>query len=285
MKIGRGDVALITGASRGIGRHIALALARRGMDLVLAARSQDGLDAVAEQVRSASGVTVWTLTVDLRDREQSAGLAARAEAVAGRIDVLVNNAGLDPVHRPDEISLDELGATTDVNLLAPMALTRMVLPGMVRRGRGHVVNVASLAGHVPIAYQESYTATKFGLVGFTLALRMTARDQAWGVGASAICPGFISGNGMHEDMKTDFGVTTPKLFGSLPAERVADAVVTAVEKDLAEVLVAPGAPRVIAVAVAAAPRLFEWTVRRLDLAALFRSVTAQRRAAAAAQDA
>jgi short-subunit dehydrogenase len=280
MQIRRGDVALITGASRGIGRHIAMALARRGMDLVLAARSRDGLDTVAAEIRSATGVTVWTLPVDLGDRDQAAALAGRAEAAAGRIDVLVNNAGLDPVYRPDEIPLEELRATTDVNLLAPMLLTRTVLPGMVGRGRGHVVNVASMSGRIAISYHEAYTATKFGLVGFTLALRMTAQDQAWGVGASAVCPGFMAGEGMHEDMKSEFGVTTPKLFGSLPVERVADAVVEAIEKDLAEVLVSPGAPRAMVVVAAAAPRLFEWAVRRLDLSALFRSVAAQRRAGA-----
>jgi short-subunit dehydrogenase len=285
MQIRRGDVALITGASRGIGRHVAMALARRGLDLVLAARSQDGLDAVAAEVRSATGVTVWTLTVDLGDRDQAAALPARAEAAAGRIDVLVNNAGLDPVYRPDEIPLEELAAMTDVNLLAPMLLTRMVLPGMVRRGRGHVVNVASMAGRIAIAYQEPYTATKFGLVGFTLALRMSAQDQAWGVGASAVCPGFISGEGMHENMKSEFGVTTPKAFGSLPVERVADAVVEAIEKDRAEVLVTPGAPRAMVVVAAAAPRLLEWAVRRFDLAALFRSVIAQRKSAGAVPDA
>jgi short-subunit dehydrogenase len=255
------------------------------MDLVLAARSQDGLDAVAAEVRSATGATVWTLPVDLGDRDQAAALPARAEAVAGRIDVLVNNAGLDPVYRPDEIPLEELAAMTDVNLLAPMLLTRMVLPGMVRRGRGHVVNVASMSSRIAMSYTEPYTATKHGLLGFTLALRMSAQDQAWGVGASAVCPGFISGEGMHENMKREFGLTTPKLFGSLPVERVADAVVKAVEKDLAEVLVSPGAPRAMVVAVAAAPRLLEWTVRRLDLAAIFRSVIAQSKSAKAVPDA
>ena len=154
MKIRPGDVALITGASRGIGRHIALALARRGMDLVLAARSQEGLDAVAAEVRAATGVTVWTLTVDLGDRAQAAALVARAEEAAGRVDVLVNNAGLEAALRPDEVTFDELGAITDVNLLAPMLLTRRVLPGMLARGRGHVVNVSSVAGLLASAYSE-----------------------------------------------------------------------------------------------------------------------------------
>jgi short-subunit dehydrogenase len=133
MKIRRGDVALITGASRGIGRHIALALARRGMDLVLAARSQEGLDAVAEQVRSATGVTVWPLTVDLSDRGEAAALAARAEAAAGHIDVLVNNAGLESAIRPDEASLEELGTMTDVNLLAPLRIADMCCKSNISR--------------------------------------------------------------------------------------------------------------------------------------------------------
>ena len=85
MKIRSGDVALITGASRGIGRHIALALAHRGMDVVLAARNQDGLDAVAGEVRAATGVTVWTLTVDLSDPAQAADLIARAPRLFERI--------------------------------------------------------------------------------------------------------------------------------------------------------------------------------------------------------
>jgi uncharacterized protein len=281
MKIGRGDVALITGASRGIGRHVALALGRRGMDLVLAARSQDGLDAVAEQVRAATGVTVWTLTVDLGDREQAAGLAGRAEAAAGRIDVLVNNAGLESAVHPDEASLDELGAMTDINLLAPMVLTRTVLPGMIQRGRGHVVNMASMSGLLAMAYQESYNATKFGLVGYTRALRLSAQDQAWGISASVICPGFMAGEGMYANQIRDYGVTAPKTIGTLPVELVGDAVVKAIEEDLPDVLLMPGVPRAMAVAATAVPRLFEKLVRKLDLPALFRSVAAQRSAALA----
>lgn len=276
MKIRRGDVALITGASRGIGRHLAMTLAHRGMDLVLAARSQNGLDAVAEEVRAATGVTVSTLTVDLADREQASALAARAEDTAGHVDVLVNNAGLESGYRPDQIPLDQLGAMADVNLLAPMVLTRTVLPGMVRRGRGHVVNIASMAGLLAMAYQEPYAATKFGVVGYTRALRMTAQDQKWGVSASAICPGFISGAGMYVDRMHEFGMTAPRLLGALPVQRVAEAVVTAVEKDVPEILVMSGAPRAMVVAANAAPGLFDRLIRRLDLIAAFRSVAIKR---------
>jgi short-subunit dehydrogenase len=280
MKIRRGDAALITGASRGIGRHIAMALARRGMNLVLAARSQDGLDAVAEQVRAATGVTVWTLTVDLGDREQAAGLAARAEAAAGHVDLLVNNAGLESVIRPDEEPLEHLGAMTDLNLLAPMVLTRTVLPAMIERGRGHVVNMASMSGVLAMAYQESYNATKFGLVGYTRALRLSAQDQAWGISASVICPGIITGEGMFDKLVRDYGVTVPKTMGSLPVELVGDAVVKAVEKDLPDVLLMPGVPRAIGVAAIALPRLFERLVHRLSLPATLHPIVAQRSAAA-----
>ena len=280
MKIRSGDVALITGASRGIGRHIALALARRGTDLVLAARSQDGLDAVAGEVRSATGVTVSTLTVDLGDRAQAASLVARAEEAAGRVDVLVNNAGLEAAYRPDEVPLDELGAMTDVNLLAPMVLTRTVLPGMIERRRGHVVNVASMSGLIASAYQESYNATKFGLVGFTRALRLTAQDRKWGIGASAVCPGFMSEAGMFADMQNEFGVTAPKVAASMPAALVGDAVVKAIEKDLPEVIIMRGPARVMVATSHVAPRIFERIIRRLDLAAPFRTVADRRSAAA-----
>ncbi len=272
MKIRSGDVALITGASRGIGRHIALAMARKGMNLVLAARSQEGLDTVADEVRAASGVTVWTLVVDLADRTQAAELVARAEAAAGHIDVLVNNAGLETVSRPDATPLEDLGSLSDVNLLAPMLLTRTALPGMIARRRGHIVNIASVAGLIALAYQEPYNATKFGLIGYTRALRQSAKDCHWGVGASAICPGFMDGAGMYADMADEHGITAPKTAGALPVAMVGDAVITAVEKDLPEVIVTRGPARLTVAASYLAPRLFERVVRKLDLAAPFRTI-------------
>jgi short-subunit dehydrogenase len=278
MKIRRGDVALITGGSRGIGRYIALALARRGVNLVLAARNQDGLDEVADQVRAETGVTVWTLTVDLGDRRQAADLAARAEAVAGHIDILVNNAGLESAVRVDQAPLDDLGAMVDVNTLAPILLTRTALPGMIERRRGHIVNMSSMAGLVAMPYQDTYVATKFAVVGYTRALRLSAQDQSWGVSASVICPGFLAGEGMYANQIRDFGVVAPKTIGSLPVERAGDAVVKAIENDLPDVLLMPGAPRLMGVLGTALPRLFERLVRGLDFPAPFRSIAAQRSA-------
>lgn len=277
MKIRPGDVALVTGASRGIGVHVANALARRGMSLVLAARSQAGLDAVADDIRRDTGATVWTLAVDLGERAQAEELVARAEAVAGQVDVLVNNAGLEFAARPDQASLDDLEAITDVNLLAPMVLTRAALPGMIARGRGHVVNVASVAGLIASAYQESYNATKFGLVGYTRALRLTSQDMGWGLSASSVCPGYMEGEGMFADLQDEFGVVTPKAVPALPAKLVGAAVVKAVEKDLPEVIVMRGPARGLVVTSHLVPRLFEKLSARLDAAGPFRTIANGRR--------
>jgi short-subunit dehydrogenase len=278
MEIRAGDVALVTGASRGIGAHVALALARRGMDLVLAARSQAGLDEVADRVRGATGVTVTTLAVDLADRAEAAALVGRAEAEAGRVDVLVNNAGIEYMGRPDEAAFDDLVTITDVNLLAPMVLTRNVLPGMVSRGRGHVVNVASVAGLLASAYAEPYNATKFAVVGYTRALRLTAQDLGWPVSASAVCPGFVSGEGMFADVQNQYGVTAPKIAGALPAELTGEAVVRAVEKDLPEVIVMRGPARAFVATSHLAPRAWERLFKRINLAAPFRDIVTARRA-------
>jgi short-subunit dehydrogenase len=253
------------------------------MNLVLAARSEGGLDAVAEEVRATAGVTVSTLVVDLADRAQTAGLAQRAIDAAGRIDVLVNNAGLEFAYPPEEADLEDLAMIVDVNLLAPMLLTRTMLPAMIERRRGHIVNISSMAGLLATAYQVSYNATKFGLVGYTRSLRMSAQDRGWNVSASVICPGFMAGGGgMYETYQDQFGVTAPKFVGDLPAGKVGVAVLDAVERDLPDVLIAHGAPRATAAVSTVAPRLFERLAGRADLAAPFRTValhrSAQRRA-------
>ncbi|MFC3965345.1 SDR family NAD(P)-dependent oxidoreductase [Nocardia jiangsuensis] len=270
MQITPGDTALVTGASRGIGRHIASALAEREVNVVLAARGAEQLNEVARAIRARSRARVTTLPVDLSDREQARALIARAEGAAGPIDLLINNAGVEATDRFDQRGYDDIAAFTDVNLLAPMLLTRAVLPGMIERDRGHIVNMASIAGLLPSAYEEPYNATKFGLIGFTRSLRLTAQDRGWAVSASAICPGFTAGAGMYEDMRAEFGIRAPASMGTLPVERVTEAVLRAVEQDRAETVVMRGAPRLVATAAAASPRVFERIARGLDLAAPFR---------------
>ncbi|MDQ6636062.1 MAG: SDR family NAD(P)-dependent oxidoreductase [Gemmatimonadota bacterium] len=147
MKQIRGKTALVTGASRGIGPHIVRALAEEGMNLVLSARTVSALEQSANVARSL-GVRVTCLAADLRRRSDVETLAQRADAEMGGIAVLVNNAGMEGALPYDKVELDAIEEMIALNLTAPMLLTRLLLPAMIRRGEGHVVNISSLAGLV-----------------------------------------------------------------------------------------------------------------------------------------
>jgi short-subunit dehydrogenase len=272
----RGKTALVTGASRGIGAHIARALASEGMRLVLAARSAEALEGIAAELR-ARGAEVVTIPADLARRDQIEALAERA----GGLDVLVNNAGLElaaAYHTVAPETIDELIA---VNLTAPMILTRLLLPGMIARGGGHVVNISSLAGLVGTPYGEVYCATKHGLVGFTRSLRATAEAEGYGVGASVICPGFISDEGMFADAAGGAGVEAPALLGTSPPEAVAKAVVRAIVRDEPEVIVngRPVLPMLLTQLFS--PRMAPKIASRVGVVTLFRRLAEHRAAESA----
>ncbi|HEY8491487.1 MAG TPA: SDR family oxidoreductase [Dehalococcoidia bacterium] len=269
-----GRTAVVTGASRGIGPYVARALARERMNLVLAARSAGELEAVAAELRGM-GVRAAAVPADVSDRAALAALVEAAEREFGGVDVLVNNAGIEltrPYHR---LSLDEIQQVIQVNLTAAMLLARLVLPGMLERGRGHVVNMASLAGKSGPAYSEPYAATKAGLIGFTQSFRATYREM--GVSASAVCPGFVHSVGMYEENRRRTGLAAPRSLGTSSPEAVARAVVRAVRDDLPEVLVNPGVPpRVLTTLREAAPSLGEWVVRRMGVTDLYRQAAEAR---------
>jgi len=228
----RGRTAIITGASRNLGTYIARALAAEGMRLVLAARSQTDLDAVAQGL-SAGGADVLAVATDVTD----AGALQRLVEAAKTVDVLVNNAGTIEVGAYERLDPAAIAATVEVDLIAPMVLTRLVLPGMLAQGRGHVVNMSSLAGRFGLPGIETYCAAKAGLANFTAALRASCRSR--GVSASAILPGYVHGVGMYERVQARTGIATPKAQGSSGPEEVARAVVRAIRQDLPEVLVSP----------------------------------------------
>lgn len=276
MDVRPGDKVLVTGASRGLGVHIAEAFARRGAHVILCARSADALGDVAVQLTERHGSVVTPIVADLGTRVGVTSLLDRVYDTVGGVDVLVNNAGVDTTRRYDERSVDEIAAMVELNLLAPMLLTRATLPRMIERGRGHVVNIASIGGLLGSAYEEPYNATKFGMVGFTRSLRLSARDCGWPVSSSVVCPGFMSDDGMFAQMQSEFGARAPGAMAPLPADRIGAAVIKAVERDLPEVLLMRGAPRLALTASAAMPRLFEHIVDRLDLAAPFRQIARQR---------
>ena len=174
MKDLRGTTAIVTGASRGIGVYIAKALAEEGVNLSLTARTADELEKVRIDIESM-GVTAIATVGDVSSREDRTRLIERTEAELGPVDILVNNAGIDIVRHFHEAPEADFVDTLRINLEAPMLLTRAIVPGMLERDRGHVVNISSGAGKVGVPGEAAYCASKHGLVGFTNALRAGVR--------------------------------------------------------------------------------------------------------------
>lgn len=189
---------LITGASRGLGAALAEGAAARGHRLYLAARDRQQLQTRAQAIEQRTGVAVGWMVADLRDPSSSAALAAAAQAHLGGVDVLINSAG-SGLYRPlVEWSQAQIGEVVALNLLAPMLLARAVVPGMVARGAGHIVNVASDLARRPLANMAPYVATKAGLLAFGQSLHREVRDH--GVRVTTIMPGIIDSafNGAQE---------------------------------------------------------------------------------------
>jgi short-subunit dehydrogenase len=220
-----GQVALVTGATGGIGNAIARALHERGARVLLSGRRQDALDELAASL----GDRAQVLVADLAERDAPARLAEDA----GAVDVLVANAALPASGRVEDFDHDEIDRALDVNLRAPIQLTRALLPGMLARGRGHVVLVSSLSGKVASPRSGIYSATKFGLRGFAAGLREDVEPK--GVGVTVVFPGFVREAGLFADS----GVKLPPWVGTRTPEQVAAAVVRGIERDRAEVDVAP----------------------------------------------
>ncbi len=190
-----GRVALVTGGGRGIGRAIALALARAGADVAVVARTVPEIEAVAAEI-AALGRRTHFFPLDVSDRAMLARTPAIVQERLGPIDVLVNNAGLHasaPVQRTDDATWD---AVLAIDLTAPFLLTRACLPGMYERHFGRVLNVASVAGRIGLKYGSAYAAAKHGLIGFTRSLALEGAKK--GVTANAICPSWTETQRMDD---------------------------------------------------------------------------------------
>lgn len=229
----RGANALVTGAAGGLGRHIARALAARGVRLALSGRHEEPLQELGGELRRR-GAAAELVLADLADSEQTAALVERAEAAVGPLDLLVNNAGIEVAAAYPAFTDEELAVVAQVNLIAPMVLARHALPGMLARGRGQIVTVSSLAGRGGNAYNVLYATTKAGLLGFTRSLRAELAGSP--VGASVICPGFVARDGMYARMQ-QLGVSAPVALRPVQPERVARAVIDAILDDRPDVLV------------------------------------------------
>ncbi|MBP8130334.1 MAG: SDR family oxidoreductase [Candidatus Hydrogenedentes bacterium] len=184
-----GKMALITGAGRGIGRAIALAFAREGCGVALLARTLDELTETANLV-VATGARALPCVCDVSMPAQVDGAVNRVLHEFGHIDILVNNAGFAAFKPFVEIGFEDWKRTLDVNLTGPFLLIQEVLPSMIERGSGRIINVSSVAGLKPIPEQSAYCASKFGLNGLSLVLAMELRP--YGIAVHAICPGGVA---------------------------------------------------------------------------------------------
>ncbi|MBV8559887.1 MAG: SDR family NAD(P)-dependent oxidoreductase [Acidimicrobiia bacterium] len=216
-----GAVAVVTGASRGIGREVARQAALKGARVGLVARSGPDLEAVLKEIGGRGAVA----TADVADRQATEQALAQLTAELGPVDILVNNAGIGSYGRVSDLPVDEFERVMGVNYFSSVYATKAVLPSMLARRRGHIVNLASIAGRIGAPMEAAYSASKFAMVGFTEALAFEVAPL--GIGVSMVNPGPV---------ETDFFDTRGHAYeGSFPkpvsARRVADSVIEVVESD------------------------------------------------------
>jgi short-subunit dehydrogenase len=218
-----GVTVLITGASMGVGAATARAFAERDANLVLIARGEDKLRALEHELDLGDRVRVAPM--DVTDLDAFAELLADTEQRFGSVDVLVNNAGYHARGPVETVDAEELGRMIDVNLKAPVMATRLALPYLKRAKRPAVINVASLAGRTPVPGSATYSATKFGLRAFGLALFEELRGE--GIKVASVSPGPIDTGFIMDDIDrvTDLTFSQP----IVTAEQVAEAIVGLVD--------------------------------------------------------
>jgi short-subunit dehydrogenase len=232
----KGAVAIVTGGSRGIGPYIAEALAGQGAKVALVARSAPELEANARRL-SGSGAEVIPFAADVTSATQRRELIRTVEGRLGPVDVLVNNAGGDLQREFHNLTEDEIQGVLELNLTSAIMLTRLVLPGMLERGRGRVVNVSSMAGRVSFPYTEAYAAAKDGLIAFTRVLR--SDYGARGVSGSTLILGAVGEEGVGARTADEIGVKLPPVGLASPA-KIGKLTVRAIRRDKAELAVLPG---------------------------------------------
>lgn len=220
-------VALVTGASRGIGRVISIRLAQAGAQLVLAGRDQAGLEETArmiKELKTADKLSPLIAHMDLLDPSTIDASVEKVLEVFGHIDILVNNAGITGVATPLwELREDEWDETINTNLKGPFLLSRAVIPSMLKRKLGSIIFIGSVTGKRPFMHRSAYAASKLGLVGLmrTLALEL----GSYGIRVNLISPGFVGGprldrviNEVAEAEKISSEEARAKMMGMIPLE-------------------------------------------------------------------
>lgn len=249
-----GKVAVVTGASRGLGRAIAQTLFDHGMKVVLSARSADELESFRNQL-DRGGTRTLAVAADVTVPTDRARLVAAARQKFGDVDVLVNNAGTDHPEIFAEADMDRVGKIVELNVVALMGMTHAVLPGMLQRGSGQIVNIASVAGLAPVPYSAVYAATKAAVINFSQSLRYEVVGQ--GVGVSVVCPYYVREAGLfHENSGGEIKQQT------VSPDDVGDAVVAAITGNRARVISSPAIVKVTPLLTALSPGLTHFAATR-----------------------
>jgi len=209
---------IITGGSEGVGAATARAFANAGANLVLVARGKRNLELIAEELREQTRVEIFAM--DVSDAESCASLFKKAQFEFGGVHVLVNNAGSHQRGAVETLDADDLGKMIDVNLKAPIVLSRLALPYIRQAGGGAIVNVASLAGRTPVPGAAAYSASKFGLRAFTFSLAEELRGSD--IKLAVVSPGPIDTGFIMADIDSVTNLTFSQPISS--AEEVADEI-------------------------------------------------------------
>ncbi len=223
-----GKTVLLTGASGGIGAFIAQALAKEHATVVGVSRSKEKLDQICAEVEVAGGRGI-SIPFDISKVEELSVLVQQIDQLAGPIDIVINNAAIEKYRPFQHYSLKDIQSILTTNLMAAMELTRLLLPSMIDRNSGHIVNIASGSGKKGAPYNSIYSATKAGLIMWTDAIRQELANT--NVGVSVVCPGYT-----RAGMFLKFGLPTPKLARVSEPTDVAIAVLQAIKQNQGEVM-------------------------------------------------
>lgn len=256
-------IVVLTGASGGIGEFISHALANEKATVVGVARSQKKLERIQVEIEATGGKFI-SIPFDISKLEDLPILVQQVNQRAGRVDILINNAAIEKYHYFQNYSFTDISSICSTNLIAVMELTRLLLPSMIDRNSGHIINIASGSGKKGMPYNSVYSATKAGLLVWTDAIRQELNDR--NVEVSAICPGYTNA-GMF--LKT--GLAAPKVANVSQPSEVAIAVIRAIKENQAEVVIDGLLSRLLFAIDQLSPRFGDAVFRFIGLTELYKS--------------
>ncbi|MBL8818911.1 MAG: SDR family NAD(P)-dependent oxidoreductase [Planctomyces sp.] len=238
MKHIKGKTVLLTGAASGIGEALAIALANQGCHLYLVDVNEPGLEQLRIRLAAVPGIRVWSDLCDLNDSSATGLMVERAIKTVSAVDVLINNAGIAWYGQTQLMSDAQFDRLMRINLLAPIQITQLLLPHFLKRPESHIVNMCSISGLVAGGRFAAYHTSKFGLIGYTEAIR--AEFGRHDIGVSAICPGPVLTK-LYQNASSDGRghVPTPPAWICTTAEIVAAKTIRAIQRNQRQVLVSP----------------------------------------------